>query len=59
MTFEALLRQLWAKSDRAGANLAPHCVRNLRRRLGDSASSPAHIFNERSVGYRMDKPPGR
>ena len=31
----------------------------LRRKLGDDASSPAYIFNERQVGYRMPKPGNR
>ena len=31
-------------------------VRNLRKKLGDAASNPAFIFNERGVGYRMAEP---
>ena len=56
VTFETLLRRVWAKSDRDRANLVRNFVRNLRRKLGDGATSPAYLFNERGVGYRMAKP---
>ena len=59
VTFERLLRRVWAKRDSADANLVRIFVRNLRRKLGDSAASPAYIFNRRGVGYRMAKPHGR
>ena len=58
VTFETLLRRVWAKRENADANLVRIFVRNLRRKLGDSAASPAYLFNERGVGYRMAKPPG-
>ena len=57
VTFETLLRRVWAKRENADANLVRIFVRNLRRKLGDSAASPAYLFNERGVGYRMAKPP--
>ena len=28
---------------------------NLRRKLGDDADNPTHIFTEPRVGYRMPK----
>ena len=59
MTFETLLRRVWTNPESAGANLVRNFVRILRRKLGDSASSPAYLLNERGVGYRMAKPPGR
>ena len=31
-------------------------VKRLRGKLGDDAESPAWIFNERGVGYRMPRP---
>ena len=58
MTYDTLLRRVWAKRENAGANLVRIFVGNLRRKLGDSAASPACIFNQRGVGYRMAKPPG-
>ena len=59
VTFETLLRRVWAKPEKTGANLVRNFVRNLRRKLGDSASSPAYLLNERGVGYRMAKPVDR
>ena len=40
-TFETL-RRVWAKRQNAAANLVCIFVRNLRRKLGDSAASPAY-----------------
>ena len=57
VTFETLLRRVWPKRENADANLVRNFVKNLRRKLGDSAASPAYLFNERGVGYRMAKPP--
>ena len=59
VTFETLLRRVWAKPEKTDANLVRNFVRNLRRKLGDSASNPAYLLNERGVGYRMAKPVGR
>lgn len=56
VTFETLLRRVWAKREYADANLVRIFVRNLRRKLGDSAANPAYIFNRRGVGYRMARP---
>ena len=63
VTFETLLRRVWSRRDTADANLVRIFVRNLRRKLGDRAASPAdrspYIFNQRGVGYRMAAPPDR
>ena len=59
VTFDTLLRRVWAKRENADAHLVRIFVKNLRRKLGDSAASPAYIFNRRGVGYRMAKPPDR
>ena len=59
VTFETLLRRVWTKRDSADANLVRIFVRNLRRKLGDRATSPTYIFNQRGVGYRMAAPPDR
>ena len=59
VTFETLLRRVWAKPDSAGANLVRNFVRNVRRKLGESTSSPTNLLNERGVGYRMAKPPNQ
>ena len=59
VTFDTLQRRIWAKRENADANLVRIFVRHLRRKLGDSAASPAYIFNQRGVGYRMAKPANR
>ena len=59
VTYDTLLRRVWAKRENADANPVRICVSSLRLKLGDSAASPAYIFNERGVGYRMAKPPDR
>ena len=59
VTFETLLRRVWAKRENADANLVRIFVRNLRRKLGDNAANPAYVFNHRGAGYRMARPPGR
>ena len=57
VTFETLQRRVWTKRANADANLVRIFARNLRRKLGDSAASPAYLFNQRGVGYRIAKPP--
>ena len=56
VTHQTLLRRVWARHQRPKANLVRIFVRNLRRKLGDSASRPIYIVNERGVGYRMPAP---
>ncbi len=53
VNFETLLRGVRAKRESADENLVRIFVRNLRRKLGNSAVSPAFIFSRRVVGYRM------
>ncbi len=54
--FDTLLRRVWAGSDEVQPNTVRVFVRSLRQKLGDDAASPAYIFNERGVGYRMRGP---
>ena len=56
--YDTLLRQVWGEREHASANLVRIFVRNLRRKLGDSAADPAWIINQRGVGYRMPAPDG-
>ena len=56
VTFETLLRRVWSNRDNADANLVRIFVRNIRHKLGDSATSPVYLFNQRGVGYRLAKP---
>ena len=56
VTHQTLLRRVWVRHDRPQANLVRIFVRNLRRKLGDTAGRPTYIVNERGVGYRMPAP---
>ena len=59
MTYDTLLRQVWRGRDRGDAKLVRAFVKKLRRKLGDDATQPAYILNERGVGYRMAGPSDR
>ena len=58
-TYDMLLRQVWKGREHAGDELVRTFVKKLRRKLGDPASRPAYILNERGVGYRMPAPRDR
>ena len=53
VTYETLLRRVWAKRENPHPNVVRIFIRNLRRKLGDRAAQPTYILNERGVGYRM------
>ena len=57
LTFDSLLRQAWRGRKSAGdPKLVRAVVKRLRRKLGDDATNPTFVRNERGVGYRMPKP---
>lgn len=56
MTYASLLRQVWNQSEAGDRRSLRGIVKQLRRKLGDDASEPTYIFNERQVGYRMARP---
>ena len=58
VSFDTLLRRVWAKREHVAVGVLRIFVRNLRLKLGDSADSPAYIFNQCGVGYRMAAPSG-
>ncbi|MCY4399773.1 MAG: response regulator [Gemmatimonadetes bacterium] len=55
VTHESLLRQAWGDRHRGAPDpkLVRAVVKRLRRKLGDDASNPVYICNERGVGYSM------
>ena len=59
VTYDALLRRAWSGRESGGPKVVRAFVKTLRRKLGEDASRPAYIFNERGVGYRMAEPGGR
>ena len=53
MTYASLLRQVWNRWESDDLRPLRAVVKLLRRKLGDNATRPKYIFNERGVGYRM------
>ena len=56
VTSDSLLRQAWGARESTQTDPVRAFVKKLRAKLGDDAASPAYIFNERGVGYRMPDP---
>ena len=56
VTSESLLRQAWDSREPTDTERVRAFVKQIRAKLGEDASNPAWIFNERGVGYRMAKP---
>ncbi len=56
VTTRVLLRRVWGRRHADNADRIRSAVKRLRHKLGDSASTPAYIFNEHGVGYRMPDP---
>ena len=57
--YDTLQRQIWSgRAATAGGDidLVRNFVKKLRAKLGEDASRPTWIFNERGVGYRMPRP---
>ena len=44
---------VWGLGSSGDSRPVRTAVKNLRRKLGDDASSPTYIFTELRVGYRM------
>ena len=51
-----LLRKVWGPDKTDDAQRLRTVVKNLRRKLGDSVSSPNYILTVPHFGYRMAKP---
>jgi two-component system KDP operon response regulator KdpE len=56
VTYARLFRQVWGRRNSGDPRPIRSVVKNLRRKLGDDAATPAYIFNDRGVGYRMARP---
>ncbi len=54
--FNTLLRWVWPGREDVKPDVVRVFINSLRRKLGDDAASPAYIFNEHGVGYRMPGP---
>ena len=58
VTYDTLLRKVWAGRESGDLDLVRNFVKKLRAKLGENASKPTWIFNERGIGYRMPRPGG-
>ena len=56
LDYQTLLRQVWGGRDNPNSEVVRTFIKRLRRQLGEKASRPKWIFNERGVGYRMATP---
>ncbi len=56
LTHDHLLRRVWGSDYSTDAQVVRTFIKNLRRKLGDKARSPAYIFTVPPTGYRMPKP---
>ena len=56
LDYRTLLRLVWGERDNPNAEVVRTFIKRLRQRLGEKASRPKWIFNERGVGYRMATP---
>ena len=52
-TYDALLRQVWGENGSGDPKRVRAVVKRLRAKLGDDASDPTWILNERGIGYHM------
>ena len=58
LTHEQLLQRVWGPGGPGHSGPVRTVVKNLRRKLGEDADNPRHVFTEPRVGYRMPKPEG-
>ena len=56
LDYNALLRQVWGGRENPNPEVVRTFIKRLRQQLGEKASRPRWIFNERGVGYRMATP---
>ena len=56
LDYQSLLRQVWGERENRNAEVVRTFIKRLRQQLGEQASRPKWIFNERGVGYRMATP---
>ena len=55
LTYEQLLRRVWASHGDADVRPIRTAISAIRRKLGDDANNPIYIFTEPRVGYKMPK----
>ena len=58
VTHDELIQAGWSTGNPGHVGTLRTVMKNLRRKLGDSAAAPVYIFNEPGVGYRMPRDHG-
>ena len=53
VTYDDLLQRVWNRWQADDTTRLRSTVKNIRRKLGDSAGDPKYIFNEPRAGYRL------
>ncbi len=53
VTYEELLERVWGGKTLGDLRPLRSTVKSIRRKLGDGAKTPAYLFNESRVGYRL------
>ncbi len=56
LTQDELLHRVWGPEYAGEQQILRSYIKSLRRKLGDNARKPTHIFTEHGVGYRMARP---
>ena len=56
LSHDHLLRRVWDSEYFDDTQVVRTFVKNLRRKLGDTGSSPKYILTEPRIGYRMPRP---
>ena len=56
VTQDALLHRAWGNSGEGEPDSLWVRIRNLRRKIGDTANPPRYLLTERGVGYRFAEP---
>ena len=55
ITYDRLLQRVWGLRGSGDPRRVRTAAKQLRRKLGEGAHNPTHIFNEPRIGYRMPR----
>ena len=56
ITYEQLLSRVWGSDGAGDVRPIRTAISAIRGKLGDAADSPAYVFTELRVGYKMPRP---
>ncbi len=59
MNHRTLLGRIWGRDHMEdGSNYLKVHIKHLRQKLGDDATHPRYVLNERGIGYKFGEPEG-